>query len=45
MMCSFAVAIALVFNQYVNPIALTRLKWKCEYSTMFDGSQYIVTES
>ncbi|KAH8884111.1 putative sugar transporter [Thozetella sp. PMI_491] len=24
---SFAVAIALIFNQYVNPIALTNIKW------------------
>jgi len=26
---SFAVALALIFNQYVNPIALTKLKWHC----------------
>lgn len=38
-MYSFAVAVALIFNQYVNPIALTKLKWKCEYLSHFDGSQ------
>lgn len=33
-MYSFAVAIALIFNQYVNPIALTQLKWK--YYIVYD---------
>lgn len=31
---SFAVAIALIFNQYVNPIALTQLRWK--YYIVYD---------
>ena len=30
-MYSFCVAIALIFNQYVNPIALVRIKWVCKY--------------
>lgn len=38
-MYSFAVAVALIFNQYVNPIALTRLKWKCKYSIISDDSK------
>ncbi|KAH8672878.1 hypothetical protein BGZ60DRAFT_504807 [Tricladium varicosporioides] len=33
-MYSFAVAIALIFNQYVNPIALTKLKW--HYYIVYD---------
>jgi hypothetical protein len=33
-MYSFAVALALIFNQYVNPIALTQLKWK--YYIVYD---------
>jgi MFS family permease len=31
---SFAVALALIFNQYANPIALTALKWK--YYIVYD---------
>lgn len=33
-MYSFFVAIALIFNQYVNPIALTEIKWK--YYIVYD---------
>jgi hypothetical protein len=30
---NFFVALALIFNQYANPIAMTNIKWKCMLQT------------
>jgi hypothetical protein len=30
---NFFVALALIFNQYANPIAMTNIKWKCKLHT------------
>lgn len=39
------VALALIFNQYANPIAVTAIKWKCEFpihlSSIESGSHFL----
>jgi hypothetical protein len=33
---NFAISLSLIFNQYINPIALEKLAWKYYVSIFFD---------